>query len=685
MKRYIALIVLFLCYGLGTRADNSIALSTVQGAAGSEVTVSISMTNTDAVSALQISIPLDDNLTFVANSQEASARLIDHSLTIGVYNGVLNVMVFSNTMAAIRGNSGELCTFKLLLGNIPGTISLQPSTTAVTGTDGSAVETSTIAGSVDVRGARIMLNRYSLSFSRVAIGSTKSNSVSVKNIGNEPLVISDISFSSSMFSAGVSLPLTIEAGNTQWITVKCSPVARGDINAEMTIISNDLSSQGIVRLSATPYAVNELKLGNASGYTGEAVIIPLTMKNYDPINGLQMEMVLPQTLEYEDGSFVLSGRKVDHQVSATVVNDTLRIVAFSLTGESFTGSDGEVGSFRVKILGSSNVSLNLYKASLTSIIDGKTTNVLSANNGCTISVMSPRINMSNKLNLSTMSVKQQDGQSSFSIRNSGPAPLVISDIVLNDEQLSLKEELPLTIEASSSKNLTIVCNPTHDGDINTTMEIYSNDPNNRRYVVQLTGNVFAPNYLSAEAEAYQNGVRLSVSLDNYSDIYGIQFDVETDHRVVANGSSVQVAERSKGFTTAISPIAENTFRVAAYSFGGQGITSGDGKVLTIALRSGEPLSTDGHTLTISGIKLSSVDMKNKYAGYSTVVVDYHTGSSLLGDANGDGEVDVNDITAVVNYIQGNAQSSFNIETADVNNDGEIDVNDITGIVNIIQQ
>ena len=64
---------------------------------------------------------------------------------------------------------------------------------------------------------------------------------------------------------------------------------------------------------------------------------------------------------------------------------------------------------------------------------------------------------------------------------------------------------------------------------------------------------------------------------------------------------------------------------------------------------------------------------------------FKEGTVLLGDANGDGEVDVNDITAVVNYIQGNAQSSFNIETADVNNDGEIDVNDITGIVNIIQQ
>ncbi len=57
----------------------------------------------------------------------------------------------------------------------------------------------------------------------------------------------------------------------------------------------------------------------------------------------------------------------------------------------------------------------------------------------------------------------------------------------------------------------------------------------------------------------------------------------------------------------------------------------------------------------------------------------------LGDANGDGEVDINDITAVVHHIQGNTPTSLNTDASDVNNDGEIDVNDITGIVNTIQQ
>lgn len=58
--------------------------------------------------------------------------------------------------------------------------------------------------------------------------------------------------------------------------------------------------------------------------------------------------------------------------------------------------------------------------------------------------------------------------------------------------------------------------------------------------------------------------------------------------------------------------------------------------------------------------------------------------SRKGDANGDGTVDVNDITATVNSIQGDPSTTFVREAADVNGDGIIDVNDITGIVNIIQ-
>ena len=56
---------------------------------------------------------------------------------------------------------------------------------------------------------------------------------------------------------------------------------------------------------------------------------------------------------------------------------------------------------------------------------------------------------------------------------------------------------------------------------------------------------------------------------------------------------------------------------------------------------------------------------------------------LAGDANGDGIVNVFDVTAMVNYILGSPNDGFVFAAADVNGDGIVNVFDVTKVVNII--
>ncbi len=56
---------------------------------------------------------------------------------------------------------------------------------------------------------------------------------------------------------------------------------------------------------------------------------------------------------------------------------------------------------------------------------------------------------------------------------------------------------------------------------------------------------------------------------------------------------------------------------------------------------------------------------------------------LLGDANGDGNVDVMDITTLIDAIMGNDPDPFVFYSADVKQDDEINVMDITGLIDII--
>lgn len=60
------------------------------------------------------------------------------------------------------------------------------------------------------------------------------------------------------------------------------------------------------------------------------------------------------------------------------------------------------------------------------------------------------------------------------------------------------------------------------------------------------------------------------------------------------------------------------------------------------------------------------------------------GYSLPGDANGDGVVDVVDVTTVVDFILEKATpTDAQKALVDINNDGSIDVVDLTSIVDII--
>ena len=51
--------------------------------------------------------------------------------------------------------------------------------------------------------------------------------------------------------------------------------------------------------------------------------------------------------------------------------------------------------------------------------------------------------------------------------------------------------------------------------------------------------------------------------------------------------------------------------------------------------------------------------------------------------NGDGEINVADVTMTVDYILGKEPAGFIIDNADVNGDESIDITDVTALVSVI--
>ena len=630
--KHICLLLLLLFGNMGAYADNTVTLSSVSGTSGTEVTISVAMTNTDAVANLQLSIPLDEGLSFVDGSVAKTDRLKNHSVSAGVKDDVLNLLIYSTSMTAIDGNKGDICSFKLLLGNTPGSVSLSSSKTTLTSTEGKSLVASVSDGTVDIRGAKAKIVQSLLDFGRVALKEQSRRSVMITNVGNESLTITNLAFSSTIFSSTEDLPLTINAGSSYWINVSCIPTVLGYIDEELVITSNSVSGQNTIRLTATPYAVNELSLGNASGSTGEEVTITVSLKNMNEISGLQMEIEIPDELEYVDGSFEFSDRKEDHVATTSVVDGILSIVIYSPNDKIFKGSEGEVGSFKVKILGSNNAYLNVNKAMLSSTINGRTADVSSGTSGCTVSIRSPYLYARSSLDFGNVSINQQNVQSSLAIRNWGDASLIISNIVFPNGLFSVKEQMPITIDPSSYKDITVVCNAREAGDLSTNMEIYSNDPNQRLYIVNVSGKIFTPDYISGSVEAKRDEVNLDISLNNYSNIYGIQFDINPSGMFSVSDQEVLLAERGKDLSVSIKSVSEGKLRIVAYCQNEKFISNGEGKMMTIKLKPSESLQDGEYNMTLSNIMLGSQGMKNVYAG-NDLTVTFGVGDPVVVTAN----------------------------------------------------
>lgn len=54
-----------------------------------------------------------------------------------------------------------------------------------------------------------------------------------------------------------------------------------------------------------------------------------------------------------------------------------------------------------------------------------------------------------------------------------------------------------------------------------------------------------------------------------------------------------------------------------------------------------------------------------------------------GDINGDGNVNIGDVTALINHILGNTPANFIAELADINGDNKVNIGDVTALINKI--
>ncbi|MEE1090945.1 MAG: hypothetical protein UH103_05925, partial [Paludibacteraceae bacterium] len=126
MKKLL-IVVCMAIMSIAIHAINIISLTSAEGKYNDEVQVDVSLENSDAITAVEITIPLDKNLTYVnASAMMNSARSNGHLISAAEVDNELRIYIYSLSLGTLKGNEGVLCSFKLKLKREPAVYTLTP-------------------------------------------------------------------------------------------------------------------------------------------------------------------------------------------------------------------------------------------------------------------------------------------------------------------------------------------------------------------------------------------------------------------------------------------------------------------------------------------------------------------------------------------------------------------------------
>ena len=603
-------------------ASNTITLSSVSGTPQTEVEVMVSLDNTDAIVALEMVIPLGEHLSYVTNSAVlATARSNGHMLSAAQVGQELRIYVYSFSQNALNGNTGELLTFHLQLGNEPADYALAP-TVVLSDAAGASIDGSVQAGSVAIQAPKLQIVNSQIDYGHIPIRATYTKNLQLKNAGTLPLTIENITTTDPLF-VPKQTTLTIEAGQTTSVAIEYTPTERGAVSAELVVKSNAINGEQVATIVADPFSVNELHIGSASGIADSVVTIALTMNNMEPIVAMQCAFKLPKQLEYVEGSFAINAtRNNGHQALSTVKGDTLFLAIFSMTNQPLHANDGEVATFQLRLNGSSGT---YYLKPIDVVLSNITEeNMVSATSQGSVRINAPSISSNASLSFGNIPITEV-AHATYSVRNNGSAPLVLERATFLAEGYSIVETLPISIANYQTTTITVAYQPTEEGDFSTTMNLYTNDPNNRLKTVVLSGHVYEPNALSLTGESNQDGTyTLSVALDNYTDIVAVQYDVHWRNDMTTSQSAFVPSARMQNHNAVVTPLDEDSYRIIIYSMSNATIAGHDGELHQLVFTPQGEVNYCGSTISIDNIVLSNVAGGDKTSVPTTSLCTAHT-------------------------------------------------------------
>lgn len=631
MKRLL-LITYLVCCVISMMAANTLSLSASNGNWGEEITVSARISLDEDVTALEVTIPLNPQLRYVENSALFNSNKLVGFTTSSVLDGnELKIHIYSLSLQNIERGTYDLFSFKVKLGDIPGTYSMIP-TCKMSDNKGKNVSCMCSGTNLTLYTAVASVDK-SLSYDEVVVGQQQNKTLNVRNTGNKTLNVTSVLPSSDIISVSEN-SFVLEPGETKEIRVAVNPTVRGVLKENINIISDAAKSEVYCDVLVNAVSWNNVTIpSSASAKGGEEIVIPVGLDNVEDIIALEFDIELPTGISISENSGVVTDRARGLSVSVTQSGNVAKFIMFSFNKSVISQGNGTI--FEFKLTPTVYLGNYTFKVSNQKIISKDNDEVAYGSvSSCALSIRSPRANIWTS-EISEFFVKGSDSECVFELRNIGNENLVIDKILINGEEHVIEDVAsPVTIPSSKSFYLKHFFCPDKVGTQKMEVEIYSNDPVNPVVTKVYTVKVIDKNFLSLGGELLGNkDFLMHIGMNNDADVTAIQMDIICPTNMIVDNSSFELSDRLKDtHTINVSSFEPGKCRVLIYSNTNSIIKGKDGELVSVLFVNNSNSSISYNKFSLGNVLIGDARgvNKNSIEQYNFNSVYYYYSESMSG-------------------------------------------------------
>ena len=428
---------------------NLITIGTVTGENNSQITIPVSIENSQQFNGFQFDLTLPNNTTFIDGSILFGNRNTNHIISSNLINSnTIRFICYSPNNDWFTGNNGVVFYFNIITNLPSGSYPIIISNIIISNTVLGNIYTNSNNGIVNINSSELIISPTAFQLGDIPINQPHTIDVTFENSGNSNITISSFNCPNWIINSS-PLPITIPPFTTINIPFILTPSNLGALNQNILVNQNGNSNTNLINILANVVSSNYLKIIDKTVLRNSSDIVNLNLINSNSIRAIQFDINFPSGFILNNSNIQPSSIISNFSISSNILaNGNYRFVIYSLNSSIIPQGNNLLLSLPIYIQNS--VALGDYQFTISNVILSNSNNQNCYSNPLSTGIIHVVDNIVN-----TPPIAQNDNINTYIGCNSSILIGNISSLLANDYDADGNTLTALLNSPTSHGNITI--------------------------------------------------------------------------------------------------------------------------------------------------------------------------------------------------------------------------------------